>query len=260
VRHLRSTARDAEVMHHSEELLQVAQRLSVPLVVEHGAAYALIAAEQEGVSNRLGELLSGPNAVRTIATARVMLDAALHDLGEQFSEFELADGSTIGERVAAASAALDAARAAFDDRAAVDIEQSYGLVALLALDIDATTDRAMAGAASTPELAQANSQVQTFEAAMQWGATMLGPIVDSAIYGNAGDALTREVAPRLYGGPDPLARNPPRACRRGRLVALERPSSPRPSSSRPDEQRRRRRRGVDSITASPAAVDAIGRL
>ena len=264
VRHLRSTARDAEVMHHSVELLQVAQRLSVPLVVEHGAAYALIAAEQEGVSNRLGELLSGPNTVRTIATARVMLDAALHDLGEQFSEFELADGSTIGERVAAASAALDAARAAFDDRAAVDIEQSYGLVALLALDIDATTDRAMAGAASTPELAQANSQVQTFEAAMQWGATMLGPIVDSAIYGNAGDALTREVAASgAFTAALTHLRGILPADRAAELDALTTSESfvtagavesawvSSVGAAGP---------GFESIAASPAAVDAIGRL
>ncbi len=194
VSHQRRTADHAATMFRSVELIRVGQRMGVPLVVEYNAVYALQQAQAAGIEHRLTPLLSGTNVTRTISIARAMLDAALIDLDEQFGDFVLSDGTTVGDRLKAITTSLATQREVFDQRGTVDVATSYGALFELAALIDAATDEVMAQAASTPSLAHINAQVQTFEDAMRWGATTLTHIVDSAISGNAGTTVTDEVA------------------------------------------------------------------
>ena len=194
VSHQRRTADHAATMHRSVELIRVGQQISVPLVVEYNAVYALQQAQAAGIEQRLAPLLAGPNVTRTISIARGMLDSALDDLDEQYGDFLLGDGTTIGDRVQAITTSLATQRAVFDRRGTVEVAASYGALFELAALIDAATDQVMAQASSTPSLAHINAQVQTFEDAMRWGATTLAHIVDSAITGSAGTTITDEVA------------------------------------------------------------------
>jgi len=192
VSRLRSTAHDAAVMSENVSLLRISERLSVPLAVEHNLAYALRQADNAGVGDRLTELLDAPNLERTIGIARSMVDDALHELDEMYGDLVLQDGTRLSDAITAVSSRLAEARTAVDGRQVVDIEQSYGALYALTARLDEVTDDEMAAAASTPELAAMNAQVQTFEEAMDWGTAGLDHIVDSAISGTANDSLAGE--------------------------------------------------------------------
>jgi diguanylate cyclase (GGDEF)-like protein len=184
-------ANDAARAADAVALLRASQSLLLPLYTEATATSGLRSAELNGVDQATISRLTGIDFVPQVLAARSELDAGLANLLAVGGRVRLQTGTTIGEEIAAARAAMSEARQAFDDErlATVDLSRSFGRLVVLVHDIDDITTAVFDRSASNAALVTVVSDTRVFGEALQFVSIQLEAIVESATTGVTGTAL-----------------------------------------------------------------------
>ena len=191
VRRSGSFAADAAQVSASVELLEDTVHLMVPLSTEATATSGARSAELSGYGKDTISLATGIDIVTLVGQARSELDAELAQVTARHGDVVLPSGATIGEEITAARAELATARQAFDrgSLSDVDLDRSFGRLALMLREIDALTEVNFARSASNRELTAIVAESRTFGDAIEFAVAQLESIGASAVAGAQGDPI-----------------------------------------------------------------------